>query len=200
MPYNCTNQQDAPSAQKWPNKQIWLWMNDRNNNRWTNKWNDRETIWMNEYLNSIIVNLPNKLIRRFVFGRLTAVLSLIPYRCVWFNSRNDVLRVAQRYGTMDAHTRRRASVLVMVVVCMCAHIQFCRFDKADATANVQWHCNHRPPLWYHYFPAQNTLGADILVYWIGKIVRTCAAGGSRTLDSLRERRTPYPLGHALRNF
>ena len=31
-----------------------------------------------------------------------------------------------------------------------------------------------------------------------KIVRTCVAGGSRTLDFLRERRTPYPLGQALR--
>ena len=47
------------------------------------------------------------------------------------------------------------------------------------------------------FPAKSTQGVDILVYWIGKIVRTCAAGGSRTLDFLRERRTPYPLGQAL---
>ena len=45
------------------------------------------------------------------------------------------------------------------------------------------------------FPAQSTLGADILVYRIEKIVRTCAVGW--TLDSLRERRTPYPLGQAL---
>ena len=34
------------------------------------------------------------------------------------------------------------------------------------------------------FPAQSSLGADILVYWIGKIVRTCAPGGSRSLDLL----------------
>ena len=79
-----------------------------------------------------------------------------------------------------------------------AHAQFCRFDKADATADVQWHCNHQPPLQYHYFPAQSSLGADILVYWIGKIVRTCAPGGSRTLDFLRARQAPYPLGQALR--
>ena len=118
--------------------------------------------------------------------------------CVYSNSRNDVPRVAQRYGTNAAHTRRRASVLVMFVVCLRAHVQFCRFDKADATADVQWHCNHRPPLWYHYFPAQSSLGADILVYWIGKIVRTCAPGGSRTLDFLRARRAPYPQGQALR--
>ena len=79
-----------------------------------------------------------------------------------------------------------------------AHVQFCRFDKADATADVQWHCNHRPPLWYHYFPAQSSLGADILVCSIGKIVRTCAPGGSRTLDFPRARRAPYPLDQSLR--
>ena len=37
--------------------------------------------------------------------------------CVYFNSRNNVPRVAQRYGTIAAHTRRRASVLVVFVVC-----------------------------------------------------------------------------------
>ena len=49
------------------------------------------------------------------------------------NSRSDIRRVAQRYGTMAAHTRRRASVLVMFIVYLLAHVQFCRFDKADAT-------------------------------------------------------------------
>ena len=52
------------------------------------------------------------------------------------NSRNDVPRVAQRYGTMDAHIRLRASVLVVFVVCLRAYVQFCRFDKADTTADV----------------------------------------------------------------
>ena len=52
--------------------------------------------------------------------------------CVCFNSRNDLPRVAQRYGTIAAHTRRHASVRVV-----CTHVQFCRFDKADATADVQ---------------------------------------------------------------
>ena len=36
--------------------------------------------------------------------------------CVYSNSRNDVPRVAQRYVTIAAHTRRRASVLVVLVV------------------------------------------------------------------------------------
>ena len=41
--------------------------------------------------------------------------------CVYSNSRNDVPRVAQRYGTIAAHTRRRASVLVVFVV-VCVHM------------------------------------------------------------------------------
>ena len=41
--------------------------------------------------------------------------------CVYSNSRNDVPRVAQRYGTIAAHTRRRASVLVVYVV-FCMHV------------------------------------------------------------------------------
>ena len=34
----------------------------------------------------------------------------------------------------------------------------------------------------------------------GKIVRTGAPGGSRTLDFLRARQAPYPLGQALRLY
>ena len=41
--------------------------------------------------------------------------------CVYSNSRNDVPRVAQRYGTIAAHTRRRASVLIVFVV-LCVHM------------------------------------------------------------------------------
>ena len=41
--------------------------------------------------------------------------------CVCSNSRNDVPRVAQRYGTIAAHTRRRAPVLVVLVV-FCVHM------------------------------------------------------------------------------
>ena len=39
--------------------------------------------------------------------------------CVYANSRNDITRVAQRYGTIAAHTRRR--VLVVFVV-FCVHM------------------------------------------------------------------------------
>ena len=41
--------------------------------------------------------------------------------CMYSNSRNDVPRVAQRYGTIAAHTQRRASVLVVFVV-FCVHM------------------------------------------------------------------------------
>ena len=47
-------------------------------------------------------------------------LSLTP-PCVYSNSRNDLPRVAQRYGTIAAHTRRRASLLVVFVV-FCMHM------------------------------------------------------------------------------
>ena len=40
---------------------------------------------------------------------------------MYSNTRNDVPRVAQRYGTFAAHTRRRASVLVVFVV-FCVHM------------------------------------------------------------------------------
>ena len=50
--------------------------------------------------------------------------------CVYSNSRNDVPRVAQRYGTIAVRPRCVSSVLR-------AHAQFCRFDKADAIADVQ---------------------------------------------------------------
>ena len=41
--------------------------------------------------------------------------------CVYSNSRNDVLLVAQQYGTIAAHTRRHASVLLVFVV-FCMHM------------------------------------------------------------------------------
>ena len=76
------------------------------------------------------------------------------------DSRNDVPRVAQQYGTIAAHTRRRSSVLVVFVV-FCVHMyRFAGFDNADATDR--------------HSDTTKFLGADILVYWIGKIVRTCA--------------------------
>ena len=122
----------------------------------------------------------------------TDILSLTRvYLCS--SSRNEVPRVAQRYGIIAAHTRRRASVLVVFAV-FCVHMHnFACLIRRRPLPTFSDTANHRPPLFYHCFPAQSSLGADILVYWIEKIVRTCAPGGSRTLDFLRARRAPYPL-------
>ena len=56
--------------------------------------------------------------------------------CVYSSSRNDVPRVAQRYGTVAAHQAPCARPLCVSSV-LGAHAQFCQFDKADATADVQ---------------------------------------------------------------
>ena len=53
--------------------------------------------------------------------RLYQYLLLGMFVCVYSHSRNDVPRVAQRYGTIAAHTWRRASVLVVCVV-FCVHM------------------------------------------------------------------------------
>ena len=51
-----------------------------------------------------------------------SLLFHVPFRvCVYSSSRNNVPRVAQWYGTIAAHTRRRASVLVVFVV-FCVHV------------------------------------------------------------------------------
>ena len=115
--------------------------------------------------------------------------------CVYSNSRNDVPRVAQRYGTIAAHTRRRASVLVVYVV-FCVHVYsfagLIRRTPPPTFSDTAITDRHSDTTIFQ-------LRAHwVLVYWIGKIVRTCAPGGSRTLDFLRARRAPYPLGQALR--
>ena len=115
---------------------------------------------------------------------------------MYSNFRNDVPRVAQRYGTIAAHTRRRASVLVVFVV-FCVHMYsfaglIRRTPPPTFSDTAITDCHSDTTI----FPAQSSLAADILVYWIGKIVRTCAP--HVTLDFLRARRAPYPLGQALR--
>ena len=208
--------------------------------------------------------------------------------CVYSNSRNDVPLVAQRYRTIAAHTRRRASVLVVFVV-FCVHMHsFAGLIRrtppptfsdtaitdrhSDTTIfQLRAHWERISPgrvaqsighltrklgvrylVWQHTFVSPSAFsrravvsywrkyvhevlvnrlgglslhrkivvrltdrpdmtldvyrgrkttiqykGADILDYWIGKIARTCAPGGRRTLYFLRARRAPYPLGQAL---
>ena len=117
--------------------------------------------------------------------------------CVYSNSRNDVPRVAQRYGTIAAHTRCRASLLVVFVV-FCVHMHsFAGLirrtppptfsdtaitDRHSDTTNFQ--------LRAHWVWISWSIGSEKS---FGR-----APGGSRTLDSLHARRAPYPLGQALR--
>ena len=118
--------------------------------------------------------------------------------CVHSNSRNDVPRVAQRYGTIAAHTRRRASVLVVFVL-FCVHMySFAGLIRRTPpptfsdTAITDCHSDTTTfQLRDHWVRISWSIGSE-------KIVRTCGPGGSRTLDFLRARRAPYPLGQALR--
>ena len=96
-------------------------------------------------------------------------------------------RVAQRYGTM-----------AVFVVFLHAHVQFVcliRLMPPSTFSDTVITDRH-----------SDTTMFQLRAHWVriswstgsAKIARTCAAGGSRTLNFLRERRTPYPLCQALR--
>ena len=114
---------------------------------------------------------------------------------MYSNSRHDVPRVAQRYGTIAAHIRRRASVLVVFVV-FCVHM----YSFAGLIRQTP------PPTFSDTAITDrhsDTTIFQLRAHWVriswsvGKIVWICAPGGSRTLDFLCARRAPYPLGQAL---
>ena len=115
--------------------------------------------------------------------------------CVYSNSRYNVPRVAQRYGTMAAHTRRRASVLVVFVV-FCVHMySFAGLIRrtppptfSDTAITGRHSDTTNFQLRAHWVRISWSIGSE----------KSCAPGGSRTLDSLHARRAPYPLGQALR--
>ena len=115
--------------------------------------------------------------------------------CVYSNSCNDIPRVAQPYRTIATHTRCHESILVVFVVLVHMHsfaglirrtpplafsdtaITDCHSDTTIFQLRAQW----------------------VRISWsIGseKLFRR-ALGGSQTLDFLRARRAPYPLGQAL---
>ena len=83
--------------------------------------------------------------------------------CVYSNSCNDVPRVVQRYRTIAAHTRRRASVLVVFVV-FCVHMYsfagLIRRTPPPTFSDTAITDRHSDTT---FFPAQSSLGADILV-------------------------------------
>ena len=111
--------------------------------------------------------------------------------CVYSNSRNDVPLVAQRYGTIAAHTRRRASVLIVFVV-FCVHMHsfagLIRRTPPPTFSDTAITDRHSDTTIFqlraHWVRISWSTGSE-------KNVRTCAPGGSRTLDFLRARRAPY---------
>ena len=117
--------------------------------------------------------------------------------CVCSNSRNNVPRVAQRYETIAAHTRRRASVLVVFVV-FCVHMYsfagLIRRTPPSTFSDTAITDHHSDTTIFqlkaHWVRISWSIGSE-------KIVWTCGPGGSRTLNFLRARRASYTLGQAL---
>ena len=114
--------------------------------------------------------------------------------CVYSNSRNDVPQVAQRYGTIAAHTRRRASILVVFCVHMYSFAGSIRRTPPPTFSDTAITDRHSDTtdfqLRAHWVRISWSIGSEKL---FGR-----APGGSRTLDFLRARRASYPLGQALR--
>ena len=96
--------------------------------------------------------------------------------------------MAQQYGTIVEHTRRRASVLVVQFRWLIRRTPPPMFSD---TAITDGHSDTT-------ISSSEHTGCGYLGLLDRKIVRTSAADGSRTFDFVRERRTPYPLGLALR--
>ena len=93
--------------------------------------------------------------------------------CVYSNSRNDVPRVAQRYGTIAAHTWRHASVLVVFVVFSVHMHSFADLIRRTLPPTFSYTAiTDRHSDTTKFQLRAHSLGADILVCWIGKIVRT----------------------------
>ena len=116
--------------------------------------------------------------------------------CVYTNSRKDVPRVTQRYGTIAAHTRRHASVLIVFVV-FCVHMH--------SFAGL---IRRTPPL-MSSDTAITDRHSDTTIFQLrAHWVRISWSIGSEksfghvtlwesNLDFLRVKRAPYPLGQAL---
>ena len=120
------------------------------------------------------------------------------YVCMYSSSRNDVPRVAQRYGSIAAHPRRRASVLVVFVV-FCVHMHsfagLIRRTPPQTFSDTAITDRHSDitifQLRAHWVRISWSVGSE-------KSFGHVPSGGSRTLDFLHARRAPYPQGQALR--
>ena len=141
--------------------------------------------------------------------------------CVYSISRNDVPRVAQRFGTIAAHIRRRAFVIVVFVV-FCVHMySFAGLirrmppptfsdtavtDRHSITTIFQLRAHWVRTLGDTAVTDRHSITTifQLRAHWvrtswsIGLENRSdMCPGGSRTLNFLRTRRAPYPLGQAL---
>ena len=113
------------------------------------------------------------------------------------NSRNDVLRVAQPYGTIVAHTWRRASVLVVFVV-FCVHMYsfagLIRRTPPPTFSDTAITDRHSDTTFFQLRAHRVRISWSIgLEKSFGHV-----PDESLTLDFLRAKRAPYPLGQALR--
>ena len=68
-----------------------------------------------------LLHWPFRIGLKVLHMRTVLFTCLLISACVYSNSRNYFPRVAQWYGTIAAHTRRRASLLVVFVV-FCVHM------------------------------------------------------------------------------
>ena len=118
---------------------------------------------------------------------------------MYSNSRNDVPRVGQRYGTIAAHTRRRASVLVVFVVFCVQMNSFAGLNRRTPpptfsdTAITDRHSDTT------FFQLRVITGCE----YPSLLDRKKSFGhvppmGVEPADFLHARRAPYPLGQALR--
>ena len=118
--------------------------------------------------------------------------------CVYSDSRNDVPRVAQRYRTIAAHTRRRASVLVVFVV-FCVHVySFAGLIRRTPpptfsdTAITDRHSDTAIfQLRAHWVRISRSIGSE-------KSFGHVPTVGVEPSTSCIARRAPYPLCQALR--
>ena len=124
--------------------------------------------------------------------------------CVYSNSRNDVPRVAQRYGTIAAHTRRRASVLVVFVlfsVHMHSFAGLIRRTPPPTFSDTAITDRHSDTTFFqlraHWVRISWSIGSEKSFGHVPQ-VGVEPSTSSRTLDFLRARRAPYPLGQASR--
>ena len=113
--------------------------------------------------------------------------------CVYSNSRNDIPRVAQRYGTTATHTQCRASILAVFVV-FCEHM----YSFAGLIRRT-------PPLTFSDFAITDRHSETTIIQLRAHWVQISWSVGSEKLfghvpplDFLHAKRAPYPLGQALR--